>query len=192
MQPPCSHHSFVSAIQPPSSFKENCTKEQDTSGNPLSPKEMWIPCLSLIKNNFGKRPINTFPVTRETREMRLWRRSQRKGRKKAWEIWRHLELCVCVCDGSLGVIPMAPYSSSDTATNCSDVLTVTKWLTYKHNRMVIGPAVDAGSHVGYIKAIRRWEHSEVIPACAFLGSHFSFERICLWFLSEMHVHFSAH
>lgn len=45
-------------------------------------------------------------------------------------------MCVCVCDGSFGVIPMASNSSPDAATNCSDVLTVTKWLTYMHNRIV--------------------------------------------------------
>lgn len=45
-------------------------------------------------------------------------------------------MCVCVCDRSLRVIPMASYSSPDAATNCSDVLTVTKWPTYTHNRIV--------------------------------------------------------
>lgn len=48
-------------------------------------------------------------------------------------------MCVCVCDGSLGVIPMASYSSPDAATNCSDVLTVTKCPTYTHNRIVKAP-----------------------------------------------------
>lgn len=30
---------------------------------------------------------------------------------------------------------MASYSSPDAATYCSDVLTLTKWLTYTHNRI---------------------------------------------------------
>jgi len=33
---------------------------------------------------------------------------------------------------------MASYSSPDTATDCSDVLTLTKWLTYTNNRTVKG------------------------------------------------------
>lgn len=45
-------------------------------------------------------------------------------------------MCVCVCDGLRRVIPMASYSSPDAATNCSDVLTVTKRLTYTQNRIV--------------------------------------------------------
>lgn len=45
-------------------------------------------------------------------------------------------MCVSVCDRSLGVIPMASYSSPDTATNCSHVLTVTKWPKRTHNRIV--------------------------------------------------------
>lgn len=63
-------------------------KDQETAENPTSPKEMWISCLSLIKNNFGKRPINTFPVIRATRERKevveegsKWKRRGKKREK---------------------------------------------------------------------------------------------------------------
>lgn len=85
--------------------KENCKKEQDTSSNPTSPKEMWIPCLSLIKNNFGKRPINTFPAKREMREKKEaveeeeeeWQAERkRKKREKFDDISKSVSVCVCV------------------------------------------------------------------------------------------------
>lgn len=67
--------------------------------NPISPKEMWIPCLSLIKNNFGKESINTFPATRETRgrkevvEEGVANGREGKKREKFDDIWK----CVSVC-----------------------------------------------------------------------------------------------
>ena len=98
-QPSCSHLLLhLSHSSPPSSIKKT-KKEQDTLGNPTSPKEMWIPCLSLIKNNFGKRPINTFPVTRETREKGRRRRRRASGREekkreKFDDIWKCVSVCV--------------------------------------------------------------------------------------------------
>lgn len=66
--------------------KENCMKDQETADNHISPKEMWISCLCLIKNNFGKRPINTFPATRATRERKEvveeGSKRKRRGEKK--------------------------------------------------------------------------------------------------------------
>lgn len=113
--------------------KENCKKEQDTSSNPTSPKEMWIPCLSLIKNNFGKRPIDTFPAKREMRgkkeaveeEEEEERRAERKRKKREKFDDISKSVPVCVCDGSRTAIPMASYSSPDVATDCSDVLILT-------------------------------------------------------------------
>lgn len=61
---------------------------------------------------------------------------QAEGTEKKREKFDDISKCVCVCDGSLGVIPMASYSSTDAATNCS--LTVTKWPTYSDNRIVKG------------------------------------------------------
>lgn len=95
----------------------------------ISPKEMWICCLSLIKNNFGKKPINTFPVTKGTRGRREFGGGgqQIEGEEKSVRILTTFRnVCLFACDGLLGVIPMASYSSPDTATDCSDVLTLTK------------------------------------------------------------------
>lgn len=84
--------------------KENCKKEQDTSSNPTSPKEMWIPCLSLIKNNFGKRPINTFPAKREMREKKEaveeeeeeWQAERKKKKREKFDdISKSVSVCVC-------------------------------------------------------------------------------------------------
>lgn len=64
---------------------------------------MWIPCLSLIKNNFGKRPINTFPAKREMREKKEaveeeeeeeWQAERkRKKREKFDDISKSVSVC---------------------------------------------------------------------------------------------------
>lgn len=58
----------------------------------------------------------------------------KEGKKR--EKFDDIKRWVSVCDRSLKVIPMASYSSPDTATNCSDVLTVTKWPTHTSNWIV--------------------------------------------------------
>lgn len=68
-------------------------------GNPTSPKEMWTLCLSLIKNNFGKRPIDTFPATRVMDGGGCGRGGEVGGRggkkrEKFDGIWKCVSLCV--------------------------------------------------------------------------------------------------
>lgn len=79
---------------------------------------------NILINGYIIHSIDTFPVTgRGKAPVHEWRRLRRReekrrgrGRKKAWEIWRHLLMRGCLCEGSLRVIPMASYSSPDTAT----------------------------------------------------------------------------
>lgn len=56
-----------------------------------------------------------------------------KKREKFDGIWKCVSLCVT---GRSESFPWPRYSSPDAATNCSDVLTATKWLTHMDNRIV--------------------------------------------------------
>lgn len=108
----------------PSSLEPKKCEERVGRFGPIPhlPRRRTLFVYSPVKNNFGKAPIDMFPVTREGKKTEGKKKlpilvegeggrdggREGKKKKKREKFDDILRWGLCACDRSLGVIPMAP------------------------------------------------------------------------------------